>query len=273
MSSTLRVGRIPFLVCAPYFHASLAGLPGVSFEEGAPSALNPLLASGAIDCAPSSSLEYGLHPDRYLLLPGLCTSGRGEVKSVLLLSREPWESLGGKPVSLSPHSATSNALFQVLSRFHFRVEPECLMAHENENGSSVAMVAIGDTALRESHSGRWPYRYDLADVWKSWQNAPLPFGLWMVRVDAWESKRDLIVRYYEHLRTSLSSFFADPEAALAVWSRVYPLPLPWTEALAFFPAADYELKPEHERALGVFFGYCRELGLLSEGPALRYVPV
>jgi hypothetical protein len=95
----------------------------------------------------------------------------------------------------------------------------------------------------------------------------------MVRVDAWESKRDIIIRYYEHLRASLSSFFADPEAALTAWSSAYPLPLPFADALAFFPAADYELKPEHERALGVFYGYCRELGLISGAPELRYVPV
>ena len=273
MNPTLHVGRIPFLVCAPYFHASLSGYSGADFRDGAPSALNPLLASGGIDCAPSSSFEYARHPDRYLLLPGLCTSGRGEVKSVLLFSNEPWESLDKKPVLLSPDSATSNALFRVLSRFHFGVDPECLEVGQEHGATPAARVAIGDAALRESHVGRWPHRYDLADVWKSWKGVPLPFGLWMVRADAWQSKREAVLRYYEHLRASLSSFFADPSAALTAWSRVYPLPLPWEKALAFFPAADYDLKPEHERALADFYGHCHELGLLSAPPGLRYVPV
>ena len=83
----LRIGRIPFLVCAPYFHASLQGLPGVTFTDGPPRVLNALLASGAIDAAPSSSFEYARNPGDYVLIPGLCTSGRGEVKSVLLFSR------------------------------------------------------------------------------------------------------------------------------------------------------------------------------------------
>lgn len=273
MSPNLRVGRIPFLVCAPYFHDSLAGLPGVDFVDGPPRALNALLVSGEIDSAPSSSFEYVLHANRYLLLPGLCTSGRGEVKSVLLFSKVPWPSLGGKPVFLSPDSATSNTLFRVLSRFHFGIEPECLEPGASGKISPQAKVAIGDEALRESAAGLWPYRYDLAETWKLWQGTPLPFGLWMVRVEAWESKREAVVLYYAHLRKSLAAFFADPAAALAAWGRAYPLPLTPDKALEFFPTADYELKPEHESALRAFYGFCRELGLVDADLELRYVSI
>lgn len=273
MNSNLKVGRIPFLVCAPYFHASLSGLPGVHFEDGTPRVLNAMLASGEIDCAPSSSLEYALHPDRYVLLPGLCTSGRGEVKSVLLLSQEPWEMLDEQSVTLSPHSATSNALFQVLSRFHMGVEPECLEEDERGNTEPVAKVVIGDQALRESRTGRWLHRYDLVEEWSTWQGTPLPLGLWMVRAEAWQTKREKIIPYYTHLRQSLSSFFANPSAALKVWNEFYPLPFPLEEALKFFPTADYELKPAHEVGLHAFYGYCRELGLLRDDPGLRYIAV
>ena len=269
MNSALRVGRIPFLVCAPYFHDSLAGLPGIHFTDGPPRALNGLLASDGIDCAPSSSFEYARHADRYLLLPGLCTSGRGEVKSVLLFSREPWESLNGKPVALSPHSETSNALFRVLCRFRFGVEP-ALVSGVAES-ETVAGVFIGDPALRESLSGRWPFRYDLAGVWKTWRNTPLPFGLWIVRAEAWQSLREAVIRYHRHLRASLSAFFASPAAALTAWNRVYPLPMPLAEALNFFDTTDYELRAEHEAALRNFYGLCREMDLLSGAPELRYV--
>jgi chorismate dehydratase len=276
MSATLRVGRIPFLVCAPYFHDSLAGLPGIHFEDGPPRALNALLISGEIDTAPSSSFEYVRHADRYLLLPGLCTSGRDEVKSVLLFSQLPWESLNGKPVSLSPHSETSNTLFRVLSRFRFGVEPECLEPEMAENVSALGKVAIGDEALRESQTGLWPYRYDLAETWKLWQGTPLPFGLWMVRAKAWESKREAVEKYYVHLHKSLASFFADPAAALASWGQAYPLPLTLDKALEFFPTADYELKPDHERALRAFYGFCHDLGLVDSAKReleLRYASV
>jgi chorismate dehydratase len=251
----------------------LAGTAGVHFVDGPPRAVNALLISGAIDSAPSSSFEYILHADRYLLMPGLCTSGRGEVKSVLLFSRVPWESLDGKPVFLSPHSATSNTLFRVLSRFHFGVEPECIDPDATEKPSPVAKVAIGDEALRESAAGLWPYRYDLAETWQLWQGTPLPLGLWIVRAEAWESKREAVVQYYAHLRNSLTTFFANPTAALAAWDRTYPLPLGLDKALEFFPTADYELKPEHERALSAFYGFCRDLSLVDKEFELRYVPV
>jgi chorismate dehydratase len=265
----LRVGRIPFLVCAPFFHSSLPGLPGVRFVDGSPRELNASLASGSIDCAPSSSFEYARHPGRYLLLPGFCTSGRGEVKSVLFFSRSPWEAMDGKRVDLSPESETSNALFRVLSRFRYGVAPG--MDSGAVSGSEPwGKVLIGDAALRESRIGRWPHRYDLAACWESWQDAPLPFGLWMIREEVWEARRPEVQRYHEHLGVSLSAFFADPGAALEAWNRVYPLPLPREEALDFFPTADYQLTPEHERGLLVFFGLCREAGLLSEVPALRF---
>ena len=117
------VGRVPFLVCAPFFHSSLAGAEGVRFVDGPPSALNRELRAGHIDCAPSSSIEYGLRHREYRLFPGISTSSRMEMKSVLLLSRYPWEELGGRSVALSPDSDTSNLLFRILCSRRYHVKP------------------------------------------------------------------------------------------------------------------------------------------------------
>jgi chorismate dehydratase len=266
-----RVGRIPFLVCAPYFHASLAGFPGVTFVDGPPRALNSLLADGVVDCAPSSSFEYARNASQYLLLPGLCTSGRGEVKSVLLFSREPWESLAGKPVELSPDSDTSNTLVRVISRFHFGVEP--VFQEQGAAGSrdSVdAKIAIGDAALRESTQGLWPYRYDLAQVWQSWQGTPLPLGLWILRASTWEENPEIVKAYYRHLKNSLTEFFADPAKSLRTWEKAYGLPLPLNQALDFFSTADYQLTPGHERSLRIFFDLCTRANLLPQDAELRF---
>jgi chorismate dehydratase len=265
---TLRVGRIPFLVCAPYFHASLGGLPGVSFTDGPPRALNALLASGAIDAAPSSSFEYARNPEAYLLIPGLCTSGRGEVKSVLLFSREPWENLAGKRVALSPDSETSNALVRVLSRFRFGVEPDFLPGNSPD---VVARAAIGDAALREAAAGVWPYRYDLARVWTEWRGTALPFGLWILRRDAARRAPEAVAAYAAHLRESLASFFAAPSERLEAWDKAFGLPLPPAAALDFFSTADYAFTEGHERALADFFGLCAESGLIPQTPRLEWL--
>lgn len=271
----LRVGRIPFLVCAPYFHASLGfppeliGYSGVVFTDGPPRALNKLLAAGAIDAAPSSSFEYARNAADYLLIPGLCTSGRGEVKSVLLFSSVPWERLGGAPVVLSPDSDTSNALTRVLSRYRFGVDPVFRDAADGGTAPA-AMVAIGDAALREATAGRWPYRYDLARVWQEWRGTPLPLGVWILREDAARARPDAVRAYAGHLRESLRTFFADPDGSLDAWERAYGLPFGRAEALDFFSTADYALTAKHEEALKTFFGLCADLGLLEGAPSLRW---
>src|SRR5687767_6752293 len=74
------VGRVPFLVCAPFFHSTLGGAEGVRFVDGAPSLLNRELHAGRLDCAPSSSIEYGMRYREYRLFPGISTSSRLEMK-------------------------------------------------------------------------------------------------------------------------------------------------------------------------------------------------
>ncbi len=269
--AVLRVGRIPFLVCAPYFHASLDGLHGVQFTDGPPRALNTLLAAGEIDCAPSSSFEYARHADDYVLLPGLCTSGRGEVRSVLLLSDAPWERLDGKPVLLSPDSDTSNALARVLSHFRFDIAPRFLDAAPEDGTPLAGKILIGDAALREAATGRWEHRTDLAKVWHDWRGTPLPFGVWIVREEIARSIPAAVRTYREHLGDSLRAFFADPAARLSAWGTAHGLPLSRADALDFFSTADYALTPAHEQALRDFFALCTKAGLLPAVPELRWV--
>ena len=71
----LKIGRIPFLVCVPFFHEILKNLP-INWEliEGNPRQLNSLLSKGLIDLAPSSSIEYAKKPDQYYILADVCTS-------------------------------------------------------------------------------------------------------------------------------------------------------------------------------------------------------
>ena len=264
----LRVGRIPFLVCAPYFHASLEGFPSVTFTDGPPQALNKMLASGAIDCAPSSSFEYARNAADYMLLPGLCTSGRGEVKSVLLFAQDAWESLDGKSIELSPDSDTSNALVRALSRFRFEVHPE--YQEPGSGAPAAAKIAIGDAALREAASGRWAHTYDLARVWQEWQGTPLPFGVWILRAEAARDKPDGVRAYARHLHASLAAFFENPACGLDAWERRYPLPLSRAAALDFYSTADYMLTSAHQQALATYFDLCTQAGLLAAAPPLRW---
>lgn len=267
------VGRVPFLVCAPFFHSTLGGEPGMRFLDGPPRQLNRELQSGRIDCAPSSSIEYGLRHREYLLYRGISTSSRAEMKSVLLLSRHPWEELGGRPVALSPDSDTSNLLFRILCSRRFVVKPEIHPAGSAQEGAMAAAVHIGDQALRESLSGRWPYRYDLADVWSRWQGLPFSFGLWMVRRQAIAERPAAAARWRALLDASLASFRADPDAALNAWTRAYPSPLPRDLMIDFYRTADYGFTREHEESLERFYRLAFQEGHIPEMPKIEYAEV
>lgn len=278
----LVVGRLPFLVCAPFFHSTLPGrpaqreLPDVNFVDGVPSFLNGELAAGRADCAPSSSFEYGLHAADYRLFPGISTSSTMEMKSVLFLSQAPWEGLEGVPVALSSDSATSNVLFRILCARRFGVRPRLLgeggPLPEAEARAAQGRVFIGDRALRESLSGRWAYRYDLADVWARWQDLPFSFGLWMIRRDALAVKASAAARFRRALMASVAAFKADPGAALDAWTAIYPNDLPRDLMLGFYATADYGFGEKHARSLAAYYRLAWEEGFLPAVPELEFAP-
>jgi chorismate dehydratase len=278
----LVVGRLPFLVCAPFFHSTLSGSPAqaassdIRFVDGVPSFLNGELAAGRIDCAPSSSFEYGLHASDYLLFPGISTSSTMEMKSVLFLSQVPWEGLDGAPVALSSDSATSNVLFRILCARRFSVRPRLLAGDlaptEAEAQAASGRVFIGDRALRESLSGRWAYRYDLADVWSRWQDLPFSFGLWMIRRDAQAVKAVAAERFRKTLTESVAAFKADPARALDAWTAAYPNTLPRDLMLGFYATADYGFGDRHARSLALYYRLACDEGYLPSVPELAFAP-
>ncbi|MDB5106788.1 MAG: hypothetical protein JWP91_4477 [Fibrobacteres bacterium] len=273
-SPPLNVGRLPFLVCAPFFHSSLGGAEGIRFVDGVPSFHNGELQAGRVDCAPSSSFEYGLHFRDYKLFPGVSTSSTMEMKSVLFLSQVPWEGLDGVPVGLSSDSATSNVLFRILCARRFSVRPRILPGTgEDAVRESQGRVFIGDRALVESLSGRWPYRYDLADVWMRWQELPFSFGLWMVRREALREKQARVAAFHGLLLRSLASFRADPGKALDAWTAAYPTALPRDLMLSFYETADYGFTPRHAESLERYYRLAGEEGFLDAAPALDFAEV
>ncbi len=270
MTGELQVGRIPFLVCAPFFHDSLAGLPGIIFRDGAPSWQNAALRRGEVDLSPTSSFEYAERPEDYVILPGLCTAGRLEIRSVRLFSRYPWSELNGRPVRLSGASATSNALFQILSSQRYGIETRICTPEVPTDGNLAGQVAIGDEALHLAHAGDWPYSYDLAVEWQSWQNLPFAFGLWLLRRDAAQIKTALVSRYLEHLHRSVTEFREHTQEALKHWLAIYPSRLPLPEIHAYYAAADYAFTSEHAESLKRFFTLAHVQGLVKQIPELNF---
>jgi chorismate dehydratase len=186
----MRVGRIPYVNCAPVYGAIDRGIVRLDAElvEGVPTALNARMAAGELDVSVISAVEYARDAERYLLLPDMAISCDGPVRSVMLFSTRPAETLGGVRVVVSRSSMTSVALLDLLFRHVWdaapRFEPGDAESGDLARLDAPAHLVIGDAALllHDAMSrGDTPYThaYDLGAVWRQWTGLPFVFAVWV----------------------------------------------------------------------------------------------
>lgn len=250
----LKIGQIPFLVCAPFFHRFLQkSFPGVVFKDGPPRSLNQQLRTGEIHLAPSSSIEYARHHQQYRLLPRICTSSTLEIRSVALFSRYPLSKLEGKKILLTSQSDTSVMLLKVLLEKHLGLGvnwTENTPPQEND-----AQLLIGDQALQERYVQNWPHIYDLATLWQNWQQLPFVFGAWIVHENALNNAflRNKLHFFQNELKHSLRDFRQNPAQCLKPWLQKYPTLLPLPDILEYHSIVDYHFTSIHQESLSRFF--------------------
>jgi len=254
MEHFLTVGRIPFLVCAPFFQRFLDNSPpNVRFLDGTPSEQNKKLREGKVMLSPSSSIEYAKNQKSYVICNRFCTSSTLEIRSVKLFSKYKWENLSNKAIFITEQSDTSVCLLKLLSSLYFKVKPIW-----TANASSCdAKLLIGDMALQESVAGKWEYSYDLASVWQEWQNLPFVFGLWIIRKEALGgSLLPLLENYLNETEASIKAFKENRQQCLQKWEKYYPHNLSQSLACDYYDAVDYSFTSQHEKSLKIFYELC-----------------
>jgi chorismate dehydratase len=269
---TLRIGQIEYANCTPLFTALKNNFDCADYQfvHGVPAELNAMLSRGEIDLCPSSSFEYGKSPEKYYLLPGLSISSIGAVKSVLLFSRLPIDSLDNQAIGLTTESDTSvNLLKIILARgygFANVFQRTSMPLHEAMR-SFGAILLIGDTALKERLQSQDLYVYDLGEMWHELTGLPFVFALWIVTRDAAETKgeevRSLGARLLEAKRLAYGMY---EEIAAACKD------MEWIsrDVLAdYWRTISYDLTPQHIAGLKRFFRMAKDLGLLPVDPELR----
>jgi chorismate dehydratase len=269
----LKVGRISYVNAVPYFHhLAETGFVG-EVVSGVPAELNRMLAAGELDLSPSSSFEYALHWRDYLLLPGHSISSFGPVQSVLLFSQLPLEAVAGGEIYLTGESATSVNLMNILLReFYGAGEIVCRVPAvpvEELVAAGASALLIGDRALQLARSvPAGTQIYDLGELWQRVTGLPFVFGLWIVRREAWLTRRAEILTFRQRLDQALRLAFADLEGLAA--SGVPGSPLAPGELVAYWRTVSYELTPVHLEGLRKFFALCCRHGLLAEEPELCF---
>jgi chorismate dehydratase len=271
----LRIGRIEYANCTPIFKSLQENINCNDYQlvSGVPAQLNAMLAAGKIDVCPSSSIEYALHPEQYLILPQLSISSVGAVGSVLLFSRVPLEDLDGQKILLSSESATSVNLLKILieKRFGFLCTYS-VHASTLEDGLRVApaMLLIGDAALRSSRHHSDLLVYDLGQLWFDWTGLPFVYALWLCRRQVVEECNAEVADLAGYLlkskcisRNNLQSIAeSSPES---LWMGADRLVEYWRENIS------YDLDDRHLDGLNLFYQYCAELELLTVEPTLHFL--
>ncbi|HYU54433.1 MAG TPA: menaquinone biosynthesis protein, partial [Gemmatimonadaceae bacterium] len=148
------------------------------------------MAAGELDISVVSAVEYARDADRYLLLPDLAISCDGPVRSVMLFSRYPASELTARKVVVSRSSMTSVALLELLFENVWHAKPRYVAGDaevsdviEASDGTADARLVIGDAALvlGTNRRDRYPYVYDLGEMWKEWTAQPFVFAVWVAQ--------------------------------------------------------------------------------------------
>jgi chorismate dehydratase len=272
----LRLGKIGYLNVLPIYFPLESGIVAHHFEivSGTPAFLNRLMSQGSLELSVVSSIEYGRHPERYLILPDLSISCHGPVRSVLLLSRVPFEQLSGRTVLASIQSHTSVALLKILMLQLYGYSPSLRLGNCTEALISGplpdALLCIGDEALQMRHNPRFPHRLDLGEAWRAWTGLPFVFALWVMQ-------RSALERWNGHLATANTALLAAKR-----WGTQH-LELVCEEAhkrgllnrqelLEYYRGLAFDLGAGELDGLRLFFKLLKEMGEIPAIPSLGTPP-
>jgi chorismate dehydratase len=266
----LHLGHIIYSNCFPV-HARLIdrGCPaGVTMIDGVPSDLNRRLAAGELQVAPSSSIEFARHADRYRIFPDLVIGANGPALSILLVGRRP-DTLGGRTVALPTASATSVVLLKILFRTRWQVEPVFVpfdqIREDPFAAGAEAALFIGDVALRADLAPEAEARVDLGEEWRAQTGLPFAFAVWQASGGSAAELR----RLHESLIES-RAYGAACRADLARrYAGVFGLPAALLDR--YWANLVFTLDEPMQEGLKLFYRLAAEIGEIPAAPPLVWL--
>jgi chorismate dehydratase len=253
----LNVTAVSYLNTKPFLYGLLKSrLENIKLELNIPSRCAEMLATGEADLGlvPVAVIPSLQNPH---IISNYCIGCDGPVRTVCLFSEVPLEKI--ERVYLDFHSRTSVKLTEILFAQHWGRWPQFLPAQkgfeENIKGTTAGLI-IGDRTIE--YEKRFPYIYDLGEVWKKMTGLPFIFA-------AWVSNRPLEPAFVEQFNQALSmGLDYIPEL-------MYLLPTPNSGFSAeeyFRKYISYDLDDRKKKALQLFFKYLKAgpfPGLFSSG--------
>ena len=252
-----RIGMVNYINTAPFYEVwrQSVNKPQWQIHEAPPTTLNRMLFAGELDLGFVSSHEYGIHPQHYKILGGLSISASGPVGSVFLFSQLPLAKLDGQQLILSSQSQTSVALVKILLENFQGVEPAYAagVVPGPTDELPLAVMAIGDDALRLQQQQRYPYCFDLSELWYEQTGLPFVFAVWAVRQEFCQHDPVTVVEIHHELQRCIKEGRGQLPAICATVAPRIPMSV--AACHDYLCKIEYDLGPAKLRGLELFFDY------------------
>ncbi len=258
-----KVSVVQYLNSVPLVWGMLKGeqLGRYEFQFTTPAACADAVHQGKADIGIIPSIEYQ-RIERAQVLSGISIAAKGEVKSVLLLSKLPIEKV--TTVAIDNSSRTSAALLRVMMRkfySRFITATPCLPKPAEMLKRADAALVIGDPAL--TFNGQVFRVYDLGAEWRKYTGLPFVFALWVGREDA------KLARYRQDFEASRDYGLAHVNEISVEYAAKLNMS---AEAIKLYLTqnVDYSLDEENRKGLRLFYKLARETGIIPEEKDLHF---
>lgn len=267
MKKKLFMGKIDYINASPVYYGLDNGLlpDWIEMIPRPPAVLNDMIQNGEIEISPVSAGYYGMNHKDLLVLPDLSISCNGKVLSVILMSNCPLEGLHQKKILLTRDSATSSCLVKLImaGKNISPIYETCRLRTLGDVAEDAeAAMIIGDAAMTQPWEKRFPYRFDLGELWFKQTGLPFVFALWVVRKkyahDAGERVKDVLNLFY---RSRAAGYDNIDEV---IGNGVAKLGLDRAYVAMYFDLLLCDLSPLKIKAMQKFFDLLYEYSIFSE---------
>jgi chorismate dehydratase len=289
----LRISIVEYLNTAPlvwgFTEGPLAGKYELSFTV--PSQCAETLRRGDVDVAIIPAIEYQ-RIENLVMLPGMAVAAKGEVRSILVVSKRPIDM--AKKIALDSSSRSSAALVRLLAKELWQIQPEFIEVPPDPPEMlkmADAALVIGDPALRialkmEARNSKVPsneaccqgdiedmpvpgyetiFVYDVAYQWEKMTGKPCVLAVWAGRRDA--VTPEVVADFRDSKRYGLDRVREIAEAA----SIKLDLP-PRALERYLTDNIEFDLTEENLAGLRLFFEKAAATGLIPRNPPLEFAP-
>ena len=272
--SPVKIGRISYINVAPIYYGLDKGLKPawLKMVTAPPSVLNNMMANGDIDLSPISSVAYARHQKDWLLLPDLSIACSGDVMSVILVSRYPFDKLNNKRVILIDESATAVELlkfFFIIKKVKPIFEIGTIEHPSDIPKNAAAALIIGDPALKEKWSDHYNYIYDMGNMWMELTGLPFVFAVWAVQKSFARKRPEALSAIIDLFHISKKEGNQHLKQVAASASSKLGISLDMSEK--YYDRLCCDLGPMQIKGLESFFSSLYKKKILSEKVTLSFV--